>query len=87
MFIIPLPITMFSPGEVIYWLFLLLDCGFGWSVTSHGVSPHPAARGTDHYIFRAFPELVVPVLYVKYCHLCTNYELICTFYTFSTWAT
>ena len=30
------------------------------SVTSHVVSPHPAARGTDHYIFRAFPELESP---------------------------
>ena len=26
------------------------------SVTSHGVSPHFAGRGTDHYIFRAFSE-------------------------------
>ena len=28
-----------------------------------------------------------PVLYVIYCHFCTKYELICSFYTFYTWAT
>ena len=28
-----------------------------------------------------------PVLYVIYCHFCTKYKLICSFYTFCTWAT
>ena len=30
------------------------------SVTSHGVSPHLAGRGTDHYIFRPFSEAETP---------------------------
>ena len=30
------------------------------SVTSHGVSPHLAGRGTDHYIFRAFSVAETP---------------------------
>ena len=52
------------------------------AVTSHGVSPHLAGRGTDHYIFRAFSEAESPFLYVIYCHFCTKYELICSFNTF-----
>ena len=30
------------------------------SVTSHGVSPHLAGRGSIHYMFRAFSELETP---------------------------
>ena len=34
-------------------------------------------------VITEFPR-VDPVLYVKYCHLCSKYELICSFNTFCT---
>ena len=68
-YIIPLPITMFSPGE----------CG---PSRHYGVPPHPAGVGSVHYIFQAFSRVGDPVLYVIYGLFCTEYELICSFDTF-----
>ena len=53
------------------------------SVTSYGVSPHLAGRGSIHYIFRAF-SVRRPRFVRNYCHFCTKYELICSFNTFCT---
>ena len=53
------------------------------SVTSHGVSPHLAGRGSIHYIFRAFSEAETPFC-TFYCLFRTEYELISSFNTFCT---
>ena len=53
------------------------------SVTSHGVPPHLAGRGSIHYIFRAFSESETPFVR-DILSFCTKYELICSFNTFCT---
>ena len=72
MFIIPLPITMFSPGEVIYWLFFLLDGGFGRSVTSLQSFPASRRPGEHSLYLSGVLRGGDPVLYVIYCHFCTD---------------
>ena len=61
---------------VIYGLFLLLDCGFGWSVTS--LRSFPASRGPGErslYISGVL-RFGDPDLYFIYCLFRMEYELI-----------
>ena len=89
-YIIPLPITMFSPGEcgpgrspsVRVRVIFTLDCGFGWSVTSLWSFPVFRRSGECPLYISGVLGDGDPVSYVIYCLFRTEYELICSFNTF-----
>ena len=56
-------------------------------VPPHLLSNCHAVRPRAVGVVAGVPRVGDPVLYVIYADLCPKYELICTFFTFYTWAT
>ena len=82
MFGIPLPITF----EISFSAWIQVEAGSPTVTSLQGFPRIPPVRGPIIIFFGRSPSRGSR-LYVIYCHLCTKYELICSFNTFYTWAT